>query len=130
MSAANFSASLGRNQFLELFTKQLQYQDPLEPVKQEDYLQQLATFSQVESLENLNTKFDSLLKQQLDNNKPDPLVALNSGAALLGKTVKQSGTNGHSGIVTEVQQNAGKVLLKVGDHLIPVTEVIRISNAA
>ena len=130
MSAANFSASLGRNQFLELFTKQLQYQDPLEPVKQEDYLQQLATFSQVESLENLNTKFDSLLKQQLEGTKTDPLVALNSGAALLGKTVKQSGADGHSGIVTEVQQNAGKVLLKVGDHLIPVTEVIRISNAA
>ena len=129
MSSTSFSADLGRNQFLQLFAAQLRNQDPLEPVKQEDYLQQLAQFSQVESLENLNTKFDQLLKQQL-NNGTDSVSALNSGASLLGKTVTQSGAAGISGIVTEVQQNSGQVLLRVGDHLIPVAEVSRISNAA
>lgn len=128
MSATSFSGSLGRNQFLELFTKQLQYQDPLEPVKQEDYLQQLAQFSTVEGLENLNTKFDQLLQQNLNSGNASSLAALNSGASLLGKTVQQAGTSGHSGVVTEVQQNSGQVLLKVGDHLIPISDVAKISN--
>ncbi|MFN8707305.1 MAG: flagellar hook assembly protein FlgD, partial [Planctomyces sp.] len=61
MSSTSFSSKLGRDQFLQLFTKQLRYQDPLEPVKQEDYLAQLAQFSQVEGLENINQKFDTML---------------------------------------------------------------------
>ena len=129
MSSTSFSSKMGRDQFLQLFTKQLRYQDPLEPVKQEDYLAQLAQFSQVEGLENINQKFDTMLKQQLESSKPDPLTTLNTGAALIGKKIQQSGTNGHSGVVTEVQQNNGQVLLKVGDHLIPVTQVSKISNA-
>ncbi|MGB4741540.1 MAG: flagellar hook capping FlgD N-terminal domain-containing protein, partial [Fuerstiella sp.] len=59
--AEAFSAALGQSQFLDLFVTQLQYQDPLEPTQQGDFLAQLAQFSQVEGLEKINAKFDNLL---------------------------------------------------------------------
>lgn len=45
---------LGKTQFLELMIAQMNNQDPLEPAKNEDFIAQLAQFSTVEGIENLN----------------------------------------------------------------------------
>ena len=42
------TAELDRNAFLKLFTTQLQNQDPLDPVKNEAFIAQLAQFSTLE----------------------------------------------------------------------------------
>lgn len=51
---------LGKTQFLELMIAQLENQDPLDPAKNEDFIAQLAQFSTVEGIENLNTSFDNM----------------------------------------------------------------------
>ncbi len=45
---------LGKTQFLELMIAQLDNQDPLDPAKNEDFIAQLAQFSSVEGIQNLN----------------------------------------------------------------------------
>ena len=45
---------LGKSAFLELMIAQLDNQDPLEPAKNEDFIAQLAQFSSVEGIQNLN----------------------------------------------------------------------------
>ena len=119
MNPSEFSASVGQAEFLNLFVAQLQYQDPLEPVGQQDFLAQLAQFSTVEGLENLNagqSSFNAMFESNLQ------LQQLNSGADLLGKSVT-FGADGSTGIATEIQQNAGQILVRVGQHLIPVADI-------
>jgi len=45
--------SLGRNAFLNLLVTQLQHQDPLQPQADGEFLAQLAQFSSLESLQNI-----------------------------------------------------------------------------
>lgn len=51
------------NQFLTLLTTQLQHQDPLDPMKSEEFTNQLVQFSQVEQAIISNDKLDTLLTQ-------------------------------------------------------------------
>ena len=54
------SEELGRNQFLKLMLAQMENQDPLSPSENEDFVAQLAQFSSLEGIENLNTSIESL----------------------------------------------------------------------
>ena len=45
----NSGSSLGYDQFLTLLCAEMQYQDPLEPTSNTEYVAQLATFSQLEA---------------------------------------------------------------------------------
>ena len=49
----NASTSLGQQDFLELLVAEMQYQDPLEPQSNTDYIAQLATFTQVQDIEEM-----------------------------------------------------------------------------
>ncbi len=51
---------LGRNAFLNLLVTQLQHQDPTQPQADGEFLAQLATFSQLEQLQAMNTKIAEL----------------------------------------------------------------------
>lgn len=53
------STELGKDQFLQLMVKQLQYQDPLNPTDNQQFLAQMAQFSALEQMQNLNTSFTS-----------------------------------------------------------------------
>ena len=78
------NASLGQTEFLQLLTTQLQNQDPLNPMNSAEYAAQLAQFSSVEQLVNLNQSMESMIyNQQLMN------TGLNNSmsASLAGKEV-------------------------------------------
>lgn len=51
--------SLGKDQFLQLLTTQLKYQDPMAPMDNTQMVAQLAQFSSLEQTSNLNTTFES-----------------------------------------------------------------------
>jgi len=118
MSIGSFTAESGRQDFLNLFVNQLKYQNPLEPVGQEEFLQQLAQMSTVEGLENLNKKFDDLLA----------LETLSSSAELLGLTATYGQFENQSGVIDEVGHNDGQVLVRIGDQLIPMSDVVSVAH--
>jgi flagellar basal-body rod modification protein FlgD len=66
-SDAKAKAADTYNQFLTLLTTQLQNQDPLDPLKSEEFTNQLVQFSQVEQAILSNDKLDSLLTQSSNN---------------------------------------------------------------
>ena len=53
--------TLGKSAFLELMIAQLDNQDPLEPAKNEDFIAQLAQFSSVEGIQNLNDSVNGMV---------------------------------------------------------------------
>ena len=54
----NVDNTMGQDQFLQLLVAQMQYQDPLEPTSNTEWVAQMATFSMVESLNNMQQAFD------------------------------------------------------------------------
>ncbi|WP_416545075.1 flagellar hook assembly protein FlgD [Limnohabitans sp. DCL3] len=76
---------MGKQDFLTLFTAQLQNQNPLEPVKNEAFVAQLAQFSQLEALTNMQTSLDTFVGSMSGERM------LNS-ASLIGKKVAMNDT--------------------------------------
>jgi len=85
--------TLDKNTFLKLFTTQLQYQDPLNPMDASSFTTQLAQFSSLEQLYNTNDNLKSLITSQ---NALLPAMS----AGLIGKQVTLN--NGSSGKINGV----------------------------
>lgn len=79
------------NDFLKLLTTQLQNQDPTDPMKAENFTQQIASLSQVEQQVNTNKNLESLISM-ISNTQ------LNNSVNYIGKVVEAEGDDG---ILTE-----------------------------
>lgn len=53
-NSADSGNTLGKDAFLQLLVTQMKYQDPLDPQDNSEYIAQLATFSQLEELQNMS----------------------------------------------------------------------------
>ena len=51
------TGELGKNDFLQLLITQVQHQDPLDPQSDTDFIAQMAQFSALEQMQNLNNAF-------------------------------------------------------------------------
>lgn len=58
--------TVGKNEFLQLLVTQLENQNPLEPAKDTEFVAQLATFSSLEQLVDLNQRMDAVVASQTD----------------------------------------------------------------
>jgi flagellar basal-body rod modification protein FlgD len=54
--------ALGRDTFMKLLLTQLQHQDPTQPQEDGEFLAQLAQFSTLEQLQEMNAKLDTIAK--------------------------------------------------------------------
>ncbi|EQC45884.1 flagellar hook capping protein N-terminal domain protein [Bacteriovorax sp. BSW11_IV] len=76
---------MGKDGFLKLLAHQMQNQDPMKPMDQKQFAADLAQFSQLEQMTNMNAKLDNFGK-----NAPQELKFY--GASFLGKEVVTNGT--------------------------------------
>lgn len=59
------NSGMDKDAFLQLLVAQMQYQDPLEPTSNTEYIAQYAQFSQVEQMQNMATSMDLQRASQL-----------------------------------------------------------------
>ena len=93
---------LDRDDFMMLFITQLQYQDPMNPIQNNEMAQQLALFNQVDQLFNLNENFEKLVS--LEESRADMGMV-----SLLGQTVTAWA---QSGLVEGGKFMGGEVVLE------------------
>lgn len=88
----NPDSALGKTDFLQLLVTKLKYQDPLKPLTDESFIADLAQFSSLEQMQNLNTSFSSQAStmEALNKNLISLILMQNTtqAASLIGKTVK------------------------------------------
>lgn len=112
---AQTDKEMDQQAFLKLFTTQLQNQNPLDPVKNEAFVAQLAQFSQLEA----TTKMASSLESMAATMQGDRLMA---GASLIGKKV--ASPNGTAELVDganitgvlSLENGANNIMLDVYDQ--------------
>jgi flagellar basal-body rod modification protein FlgD len=101
------NTSISQQDFLQILLTQLQFQDPLKPVDNEQFIAQLAQFTALEINRQQSQSVDNLLA----------VSASNQAIGLIGKSVQISSTTGSNGTaagtVTAVQFVNGSAQLTV-----------------
>ena len=104
-AAAGTNAAMGKDQFLKLFVAQLQHQDPMNPMQDQDFMGQMASFSTLEQVTNLAKANEALATSS----------ALSQSVGLIGRTVTWTAADKttQTGVVEKVNQTGGKPTLTV-----------------
>ncbi|RYF69033.1 MAG: flagellar hook capping protein [Comamonadaceae bacterium] len=101
---ANPSQALGLEDFLKILLTQLNYQDPLKPMDNQEFMAQMAQFTSLEQTQRLNDKIDQLITNQ---------AALQS-VGLIGRAVDvQTATGKVSGTVASLSLQGDSPLVTV-----------------
>jgi len=98
-------SQMSSQDFLKLLITQLQSQDPFEPVKNQDLLNQISAIRELQSTMDLSSTLKAMTKQQ----------QIVSAGALIGKTVRGLNADMETvvGIVTSVTVNGDDVMLEL-----------------
>ena len=112
-------SELGKNDFLELMSAQLKYQDPLSPVSNFDFIGQSAQFSLLEQVVNLNARFDVLTK----------IYDMTYANSFLGKEIEWLDGEGNINVskVEKVEREDGVVWLRSEGNYIAPSWVVSIA---
>ncbi len=101
---------LGKDDFLQLLVLQLRTQNPLEPMDSQEFSAQLAQFSALEAMQNVQKSLENLLLLQ--------------AGSLVGKEVSLQG--GISGTVEGVVIKSDRWLVVVGGEEYSLDEIIKV----
>lgn len=117
-----------QDQFMQILLTQLRYQDPMDPLKEQDFLAQLAQFSSATQISDLNKTVGSTLEWLVTSQANQSLL---SAANLIGNTFMAE-ANGTlvEGVVESVCFDSGRIMVRSGDELIPIESLVFIGGRA
>lgn len=108
------AGTLGKDQFLQLLTAQLRYQNPLNPMDDKDFIGQMAQFSSLEQMSNVAGSMERL----------EHASQVTESVSLIGRTVTfEKDGQPVSGVVASVSLQDGAIHLKVGEDDITPSQV-------
>lgn len=122
---------LGKDDFLKILMTQLQNQDPMNPMQDKDFIAQMATFSSLEQMTNMNKTMEKFVNAH----NGDLLLKYSS---MIGKEVewgyKTTDSDGNEieksgvGIVKSIKQKGTDIELELEDgSKIYTDEIIKVS---
>lgn len=113
-STTTGDSELGQEDFLELMITQLTYQDPTNPVANEDFVAQMAQFSTLTGIEELTSSFESLSQTLLQGQALDAAALVGKNVLVPASEIELSEGQGASGAV-ELSTSASQVRVDIYD---------------
>lgn len=107
------NSSLDKEAFLQLLVAQMKYQDPLEPTSNTEYIAQLATFSELEEMQNLS----SSMSVERASNLVGKNVIMKTISSVTGDTYYTSGK------VDYMVVEGGKAYLSINESLYSIDDL-------
>jgi len=103
---------LGKDDFLKLLVTQLQSQDPLNPMEDKDFIAQMAQFTSLEQMKNMNTS-----------------IQITQAASYIGRQISWADDKGveQTGVVTGVRIVSGEPKVAIGDQTISLAKIITVT---
>ncbi|WP_051544834.1 flagellar hook capping FlgD N-terminal domain-containing protein [Butyrivibrio sp. MC2021] len=112
-------AGYDKDSFLQILVAQMKYQDPLEPTSNTEYINQYATFTQVEQLSNMANA-----------------MSLSRASEMVGKTVRITQVNGDTGeasviegVVDYVTFSGNKAYLNINGENYSIDDVTEVLDS-
>jgi flagellar basal-body rod modification protein FlgD len=105
--------TLGKDEFLKMFIAQLKNQDPLNPLNGTEFTSQLAQFTSLEQLYNMNDNLESLGKNQGSLNNLQAVGMIGKEVVAQGDTIHLDGSSAEVSYV--LSGDAGKTQVKIYD---------------
>ena len=117
-SVSNPNGILGKDDFLKLLVAQMQNQDPMNPMDNNQTMSQMAQFSTVEGITNLNTEVSN---QNFSNQ-------VSQSVELLGKTVTWLNADGSadSGVADKVTVSGGSIQIDVNGQTVSPGAIVSV----
>jgi flagellar basal-body rod modification protein FlgD len=98
------NSTLGIQDFLKILSTQLSYQDPLKPMDNQEFLAQMAQFTNLQQTQQMSAKMDQMLANQVAT----------QGVSLLGRTVEVTTSSGTTtGVVSKLSLSGSSPSLTV-----------------
>lgn len=104
------SDSLDKDAFLKILVAEMQYQDPLEPSSNTEWVTQMASFSQIESLQDVSKTLGEQTASQLVGKRVIVEASENEGGEV----------NYVTGIVQCIEKRSDGLYFSINDYLYPV----------
>ena len=111
--------ALDKDAFLQLLVTQMQYQDPLQPTDNTQYISQLASFSTLEQMQNMS----STMEMQRASGLVGQYVYIEETDATTGETKQVEGT------VDYVTYSGSKTYLSINGKLYNFDDLVTVADA-
>ena len=119
--------ALGKDDFLKLLIAQLSAQDPMDPMSSSDFSAQLAQFSGLEQMTNVNKNLEKIYQLEMDSQHT-------SAINLIGKTVSSTGntfnhkSGSHDVLSYSLSSDAESVNVEIFDNDGSRVDRVKLSN--
>ena len=112
-STTKSNQELGKDEFLKLLVTQLKTQDPLSPLEDKDFIAQMAQFTSLEQMKNMNNS-----------------VQITQATSFIGKQVTWADNTGaeQTGVVSSIRIVSGEPRVMVGQESIELKRIMSVSD--
>jgi flagellar basal-body rod modification protein FlgD len=114
LQALQASSTMGKDDFFKMMIAQLQNQDPLNPLDGTEFTAQLAQFSSLEQLTNMNDQLEILGLYQASLNNAQSISLIGKEITAIGNAVKVEGASAE--LAYNLSESAEQVTIKIYDE--------------
>ena len=113
-STTKTNNELGKDDFLQLLVTQLQHQDPLAPMEDKEFISQMAQFTSLEQMKNMNNA-----------------VQITQATSYIGKQITWADSQGteQKGIVTAIRIVNSEPKVMIGETAIEMKKIMSVTEA-